>query len=72
MNEDLIQYEGLVNAKTHLDSKVKSLSLESVELSAKVQVLREEGKKISLSIGFDMSHGRKIVQTFFEGFGGKN
>jgi hypothetical protein len=72
MNEDLIQYGGLVNAKTHLDSKVKSLSLESVELSAKVQVLREEGKKISLSIRFDMSHGRKIVQTFFEGFGGKN
>jgi hypothetical protein len=66
MNEDLLQYGGLVNAKTHLESKVKSLSLENEKLSAKVQVLREEGKKISLSIGFDMSHGRKIVQTFLK------
>ena len=32
MNEDLLQYGGLVNAKTHLDSKVEALRLENEEL----------------------------------------
>ena len=63
MNEDLLRYGGLVNAKTHLDSKVEALRLENEELLAKIKVLREEGNKISLRIGFIMSHGRKIIQA---------
>ncbi len=66
MNEDLLQYGGLVNAKTHLDSKVEALRLENEELLAKIKVLREEGNKISLRIGFNMSHGIKIIQAFLK------
>ena len=66
MNEDLLQYGGLVNAKTHLDSKVEALRLENEELLSKIKVLREEGNKISLRIGFNMSHGIKIIQAFLK------
>jgi hypothetical protein len=58
------QFGGLVNAKKHLDLKVEALRLENEKLIAKVKVLREEGIKISLIIGFDITHGRKIVQAF--------
>ena len=46
---------------------MKALRLEENRRAVpKIKVLREEGKKISLSIGFNMSHGRKIVQAFLK------
>lgn len=66
MNEDLLQYGGLVNARTQLESIVKALRLEEERLTDRVKVLKEEAKKISLSIKFEVSHGSKIIQIFLK------
>jgi hypothetical protein len=64
MNEDLLQYGGLVNARTQLESIVKALRLEEEHLTDRVKVLKEEAKEISLRIKFEVSHGSKIIQVF--------
>ncbi|MGI0042835.1 MAG: hypothetical protein ACRD47_03910 [Nitrososphaeraceae archaeon] len=66
MNEDLLQYGGLVNAKTQIESIVKALRLEEEHLTDRVKVLKEDAKKISLSIKFEVSHGSKIIQIFLK------
>lgn len=66
MNEDLLQYGGLVNAKTQIESIVKALRLEEEHLTYRVKVLKEDAKKISLSIKFEVSHGSKIIQIFLK------
>jgi hypothetical protein len=66
MNEDLLQYGGLVNAKTQIESIVKALRLEEEHLTDRVKVLKEEAKEISLSIKFEVSHGSKIIQIFLK------
>ena len=66
MNEDLLQYGGLVNARTQLESIVKALRLEEEHLTDRVKVLKEEAKKISLSIKFEVSHGIKLIQIFLK------
>jgi hypothetical protein len=66
MTEDLLQYGGLVNAKTQIESIVKALRLEEEHLTYRVKVLKEDAKKISLSIKFEVSHGSKIIQIFLK------
>lgn len=66
MNEDLLQYGSLVNTKTHLESIVVALRLEKEQLTARVKVLKEEAKEISLRIKFEVSHGIKIIQIFLK------
>jgi hypothetical protein len=64
MNEDLLQYGSLVNARTQLESIVKALRLEKEQLTVRVKVLKEEAKEISLRMKFEVSHGSKIIQVF--------
>jgi hypothetical protein len=64
MNEDLLQYGSLVNARTQLELIVKTLRLEEEHLTDRVKVLKEEAKEISLRIKFEVSHGSKIIQIF--------
>jgi len=66
MNKDLLQYGGLVNARTQLESIVKALRLEEERLTDRVKVLKEETNKISLSIKFEVSHGIKLIQMFLK------
>ncbi|MGH9984890.1 MAG: hypothetical protein ACRD8W_13145, partial [Nitrososphaeraceae archaeon] len=66
MNEDLLQYGGLVNARTQLESIVKALRLEKEQLTIGVKVLKGEAKEISLSIKFEVSHGSKMIQIFLK------
>ncbi|MPZ05845.1 MAG: hypothetical protein GEU26_05400 [Nitrososphaeraceae archaeon] len=66
MNEDLLQYGGLVNARTQLESIVKALRLEEEHLTDRVKVLKEEAKKISLSIKFEVSLGIRLIQIFLK------
>jgi hypothetical protein len=66
MNEDLLQYGGLVNARTQLESIVKALRLEEERLTDRVKVLKEEANKISLSIKFEVSLGSKMIQIFLK------
>ena len=44
MNEDLLQYGSLVNARTQLELIVKALRLEEEHLTDRVKVLKEEAK----------------------------
>jgi hypothetical protein len=47
-------------------AKAESLRLECENLSAKVSVLRDEGRRISYSIGFQVSLGKKMIQKFLK------
>jgi hypothetical protein len=64
MNEDLLQYGGLVNSRTQLESIVKTLRLEKEQLTVGIKVLKEEAKEISLRIKLEVSHVSKIIQVF--------
>lgn len=66
LNEDLMQYGDLANAKKHLDSNMESLKLEHGQLTAKVAALRKEGKRISRSIAFEVSQARRLVHIFLK------
>lgn len=64
INEDLLQYSGLVNARKQLESIVKALRLEKEQLTIGVKVLKGEAKEISLRIKLEVSHVSKIIQVF--------
>ncbi|MGH9979204.1 MAG: hypothetical protein ACRD8Z_25725, partial [Nitrososphaeraceae archaeon] len=66
MNEDLLQYGGLVNARTQLESIVKALRLEKEQLTIGVKVLKGEAKEISLRMKLEVSHVSKIIQVFLK------
>ena len=64
MNQDLLLYGDLVNAKSQLETLVNALRLEKEQLTAKVKVLKQEAEEISLKMKFEVSHVSKLIQMF--------
>lgn len=71
MNQDLLLYGDLVNAKSQLETLVNELRLEKEQLTAKAQVLKQEAEEISLKMKFEVSHASKIIQKFLKDLEGK-
>ncbi len=67
MNQDLLLYGDLVNAKSQLETLVNALRLEKEQLTAKVKVLKQEAEEISLKMKFEVSCACKMIQIFLKG-----
>jgi hypothetical protein len=66
MNQDLLLYGDLVNAKSQLETLVNALRLEKEQLAAKIKVLKQEAEEISLKMKFELSHASKMIQIFLK------
>jgi hypothetical protein len=57
--------------QSQLETLVNELRLEKEQLTAKVQVLKQEAEEISLKMKFEVSHASKILQIFLKDLEGK-
>jgi hypothetical protein len=57
--------------QSQLETLVNELRLEKEQLTAKVQVLKQEAEEISLKMTFEVSHASKIIQKFLKDLEGK-
>ena len=69
LHQDLVKYETISGAYNNIAAKVDSLTSESNALTKKVEGLREEQRKISDVIEFQLGKCTKAIETFLNNIG---